>query len=1685
MKSHENNDPLATIRALCNNQITFSTRMSLLSFYKIHFPKIIEQLILILDYLQLFAQALIANNYFYDTSAISFNTLLNNLLPIARVISPGHLLPFDDDHNAIILIVLLILFLYLIFKYVLAAYIILVTSRNLIPNMSLLRIWQGIFQLHGRILYYLVSSFWVNLALAASEDRYRPFGLSSPVVVTISIIIMIMELFFALCINVRFEYILPSKSFLASKSNRGELISLLQKFILQIFEIALDANKWTNAMIYCAFSFVLSIGNLVDFFISLPLYNLKALALEACLLIELAWLSFLFLLRVAIDKGSDLILTIDGAVLMFLVTSPILAKISLNFVQGLVNRLISKEPRGRSPELVHKISAIKQIRKRQKPLTEFSDQLDWAHLMHTTYNKSTEAVFGIEVGSSLVNSSSNKRFDCSSKASMNRVFMKYLEKLSGKFPQNEYLKLYIAFYHGKKFKNYGAALKILYELKKSFSSKINLNACLLIVELQDLINKAYETESNKIDLSGYVRNLALVNRLKEDILKQVDSQIKVCQEFSQNISNLAKIFNLAQEIGAGRKLISKKAQRTFATLPDYHIELYTLYARYELLMNHSLVDYMEKSKIYARLYQKHAKLFHTDIICQENIYHKDVSFVVVCAQGSQVGSVAYNSKSSEQLFGGPLFGSNAFTLVPPVLQKYYFEFFKDPLSSKYDDVVGNTMRTFGYHRKGNIFEMSIYLNIHPFLNQGLFYNLIMRSTQSTKEYIIITKEGFIDSFSKKIGIKLNLANHQVVGNKLDVKIGVLSKGLKKLNEACDLVAFENFASGSLKTDESTGRTTTNEGLTNLISLDKTAKNVTDKAMKLKEAKLLYSKFSTDGRNIALNALQGRRTSNIIFEDSEVVHNHLCKIEYKFIGDVYLKILTLEPPNQSEEDEPFDDVNVLMRKATSGKTQTLDPTLTTAKTLFKELTHKGKKSMSGDQSNVDASSVIAARSENLLTMEGEERVRPNDELDSPGFDQTIKIFQFPPPNDEEAGTSSETESKIKKDVEKTASKTGGTPNDSKQQGVLQIQNVVEDPAVAGLQIVQHSLGSTLSKSSAQGRVSKALKEAMTILYYPTYYKYFIFFFYVLLGSIFGSQLYLKLAMNSDLNIREARKDIIRNAELRNDLLVSIQRYMRYLSDVITGRLVGDELGLYDQPVSYFVTLIRADLSELSDINAELVSATADLQEEYREDLFLANVRIYESDYGDAEQIYYEMNNFQATNEIVEAGLKVVELAESDPDKALEYAQFIFRNSLNDLLLRSIEISTLFVTSLERQNNDILDQFFLAFTAGLVLCAAVIAYSVLVIGAQYQTEKRNMYIFTRLSQHRIKGYQTDLVRFKRVLQDNQDGEESINLDTLPHGKSLNSTKQGGFDAKDVKKLRMGSHIQQPSNHQGIFNKYLVHVMKMVTLILVIMGMLVLHYQIEINGLDDIHSKLNQLYFTDSLRSTLNRALYTSQELLIMNTTTLILNQSPLVRLEEALDEIKELRTEITNEFTSVDSEYSDLISEIIFTDGCQYLSGFSKQGCEVLSGINTKLSVMDTSSALDLGVSERYRRYMSSDKSYAALKEIQVSTFLSAVAPNIVLSEETTLISTLLNTGYDSEIDKIKERSDIVWAAVCIVMLCVAVTAWFIVLKKVRNTDSEFKNVLQTVPPSIVLANFMLKAYLLRTTKGTLEFVRNDI
>jgi len=1547
--------------------------------------------LLTLEYLQLFSSILVFTIPLKGKTESSLPQIINY---IAKLINPSFWISMENldasEITALTFIIALLLCRYLLFGY-----IVYLSKHQKEGHFIVEKLWKIIFKIQSRFLYYFCTTYLINITLEINNDgaiHMRNINRAFKIISTLAIIL---EYAFSLYLNLRYCYVLPTKSFFSSKNNFLEVATLTQKFLLQIFMIALIENSDQYVWLFPILNIAFDLVRILSFFGTLPLYQVKALFFQSYFLMALLALNIACLATVIANKTSEedaknMILF----VVIWLALSIFLINYAREYLRKILWGLIS-DPNIKSINLlIHRIMIIKTFSK--SPLTK-EIKTSWRNMALKSFLPNTKTVLGIDPQQSDLPQTSNSR------EAVNRLVKIYLESLFNKFPKNKFISLFIAHFYVKKFKLYGEAVRILSDLTKQGPI---FDASLLLLEIQDLL-KIKENYNNKgcvIDFGEYSASQALFTQLKVEILRQAKLQIRVSSEILKDTPDLAIMTQKAQEFSKCRSKVLKKIHNLFNAIPDYFIEPFLLCAGYFSSLNHSIIDYENFSKLYSQKMQKYKKFFAQETMVNENLYHDNTGFFIVSGHREDAGNVAFINSRSSRLFGWnpqSVIGTNISSQAPPCLRGAYSSYYK--LLAERDSTLeylslDTVVEGFLYHSDGYVILTNFYMNIYPQLTHGLYIILIFQTVPTNKDFVHILENGDIDCVTRNFGKKFNLVpTYQDSSTKPLFHISKISRELEIMNEAFNIVAFPQ--------KYLTPKTTLN----------------------MEKAQEICEMYTTTGCDLTFSLSNGQ------------TYSYNCRVNSRVFGSSILKMLILE--EHQKELRIGSNQSEICSKPDSPQTFEDD---------FKIMTEEMEEKQEGW---IDFEPLTTQR----LT------------INSPQLTTQRGLLSSEREPIETSG-----ESPFKRLAQRRMSKKLATivrtMYKEKKYKEQKQKNVKpdEDDEVQRKKSINHN---SFSRAAQQKKISQLYQRALDAHFTPKPFYGLAIFFYLVLAIILIFRLVIKFELDSITADIKLKKDILTNAQLRNYSLILIQGIIRCYWDVNTGSFDPTALGVVAFFLLNFQQITLSSITYVSTANHDLMISTTHLDKSTQDFLFQKDVSIYQTYFDTSVQVSTKLNTFQATDMVIEKSLNLVNFNGALTPETSSESNFIFRNSLNDLVVKNEDISTLILNSLEIQRTS----FETIITSCFVVVIFLVSLVILIFGISHwrelKNEEYNLTACCRLSHERVTKTLNKFLLLANMIE-NQ---------TPLHITPFTPPQKQETEKHKAKK----EHSKTP-NSKGLHRKYVLSMFKILFLMVMVLALNISTLIFNLHFLRSFQQKQDQLYFANRIEARVSLAISTYRELLTTNNLAQVENEPAEDELAKLIEEMVTIKNTAFDYLVTDGSQLSLELANVLLGDPCQILGEpVYIQLCESSKSLGKKPGMIYLMNDLENSLREKLQDYQASNKTTESLRSIKEQDFGMISLVYIVINAEGELLSSILNKNFESDVNSTHGIRLFLFVLLIVTTGIVAIFSWVFVFRKMKQSIACFKNVLRVFPPDVILPSFILKLFLMKTSQGILETIRNDI
>jgi len=830
---------------------------------------------------------------------------------------------------------------------------------------------------------------------------------------------------------------------------------------------------------------------------------------------------------------------------------------------------------------------------------------------------------------------------------------------------------------------------------------------------------------------------------------------------------------------------------------------------------------------------------------------------------------------------------------------------------------------------------------------------------------------------------------------------------------------------------------------------------------LEKAQNTWNIINTEGRDLMLRPYKDKaqaspeKAPSSLWDESTVYH---CKMHIKRYGSRMIKVITLE--ELLNDFDSIQDIKVQRKTTGSKSTSKGDPFIVeedSFKNSIDEIALTKRKETS--------------RSTNMLILPSTER--NNDNLESTSRRSLNKI---------DKQRKSRTFSLGAKVISPQGHQT--TVIEEEQEDDHENEQTKQEVKVIHISplLRKNSKESVKSKSSTQEKVSRAMKEAFNLKFYPRYIQAFQVLFYILFVGVFITQIVLNVNVGDTTDSFDGTKNIFKEIIHKGSLLTNTYIELLYMIDVASGRLSEDDLGFLAMSVPEFINDLTFNMMDLANVNNEIIQATKVLSTEGRKQLFDPNVKYYETDFSDPVQTHVSMNGFLATQRIVETSLKGLNLAKTDFNAGMVYLSQVRRNSMNDILLQTNNGINSFLDTLTREKESFERGTRIVLILALIMLTIKIIGSGLLIWRQYKTESIIMLAFIKLNKAKINQVSANINSFRQIILNETHLEDAHFNDSIIRASSSQKTIENKAKSSSQK-----YETVIPDSNRTI-RRYLLHYLKLLILQFIILAYVIAAFVVPQNSITYLYNQVTQAFFCDSMRLNSDIALISSHLTLNVNSTQILVTNVPVPDLLEAMaGMMQDLISQTLATVSTTEWNYGEAVVDIFYGDGCSYATSdkYAKMICETFGTGSEKVNIVSLLGSFKSALDDRYTKYQSSDQTYESLRSITKETFTEVTLPQKVLCVLAQYISDMLDHQYDESAEDANQNSGINLVLMFTTLIITGSLSWWAILKPVQETDNKMKNVLQMLPFNMILSNFILKNYLIKTSNGALNFVRNNI
>jgi len=1597
-------------------------RIAILTYQNLSHSVLADKVVIFIEHFQSIILFIYTNYSVFKKRNHAVVNVIEIVFSIVSSANFGGYLTADKHGTMGIVIFTLIALLLFVLKMLVFGYIIVVAVRNKTPSRNIHIIWQWIFKFQPRVIYYQMAPILMGALEGSWKGDLDLNKGRNDFLKVLGPVLLICEFSFALILQTQFTCTLPTKNFLSSKNNITEILTLMQKFLGHIIRrmVSLVAHKtvvvWLTNFTTLSFSTV----RLFLYFKYLPAYNIDCLFYQMYFLVVTLALNIVSTMEVIFGENRiDMNLVIG----LWVILSVLLLRISISYLKNRLAMMVLSD-REKSPEgLIHKLIAAKYFLKKGDIIKGESKVYNWITLVKASLLAEPKRAFDM-----IANKFQEEEvLDMDNKVCKNRVFALYLEELLEKNSESDFIRLYAAYHFATKQRLYGRCLRTIHELKSSTSWNVEVSVSVLLHNIQQKIIHESQNKAFLFNIAEYVQSTSLFAEAKLKVLEQSEHQIRLYQEMKESFPLSTRLYSLGLKVLKAKSGIEKGRRELFQKIPEHYMEPLLFYAHYYLTLNHSYYKFVDYCRLYSQRLQKFNKYFKSEIFCQENFYNKTTAFMIFSGDKKTQGRILYCGGNYEEILGRNLTGYYFGAGLPPILQIDPKLMMNSLLETEEKASLNRLQRRYLYHQSGFMTDVEYFININPFISQGLNYYAVFRRAHKQRECILVNKDGRIEGFTKRIGEELGLFSLLLKNSDVSVEqrlIGRISPQLQLANDAFNYVLdFEKKLNGNMKINSNS---TSPAGSKSVRGKGKFS--FFPNIMSIEEANEICSVY-TEGENQAATV----NLEKIIGGEKIAYHCTINHLKNNAFGakEIYLERVILDFEIGSRE-----------------------IAMDTANQIIEE-------------------EIVDEKMPNETEFQAPRHFRKHTSLQrsltpSPKR-QTLKLQQPTSPTQRYLLASQREEEII-------TGLTEGERFDSMSNILSHNESVFS--------LKSDHIGRNKLKRQ------KVFEQAIEIPHRPLRHKLLLLLLGCCLVFIFGLQFNLNVRIQNGFETFALNKDIVLNAESRNYFLGSLNNFLGlYYTEALGLATVQDFYP--DETAKSFNQEFFDQIFSVRALESSLMEMANSLSETQADIFFEKDIRIFDSfeENGDYSRAYYlgNFSNFQATNQVIEASLKAATLVMGNMPEAMAYLQFGIRNILNDILIKAMVIAESFYDSLQRSKEDFLSSLAVTFYIVIFVPGLGLIASYFLILKQYKIDKANMLAFSKINQHAVESALNNSAGFKSFLQQNSNFEDLYKdekaLGLLKKDIEYKKVLKNQFAENSSSSSLNSNGFARAYILQGL------NVLVMFLLVFVSFAVYFFKFQANLNSLGEKAHQIYFLERVTSkvilIRACYFELVYLNNTIPIQNDVPMTVLLQQVSDLQDAQHELQVLFSSKNAQENSLVQDmlfgdackYLDVknfgLSE---TDGDS--SDLAYKACRQIGHYQNQASWINLIGNIKQYFQDYLSKYEHSNKTAEALGSLAVDYWHNLHYPTFLVSYG---VSDLLYAAIDREFEEISERSKAfnnnMIALFLFVVILVGVLGLWGFIFPLMSRENKFKQFLLLFPANAISSNFMLKSFLMKISIGT--------
>jgi len=265
---------------------------------------------------------------------------------------------------------------------------------------------------------------------------------------------------------------------------------------------------------------------------------------------------------------------------------------------------------------------------------------------------------------------------------------------------------------------------------------------------------------------------------------------------------------------------------------------------------------------------------------------------------------------------------------------------------------------------------------------------------------------------------------------------------------------------------------------------------------------------------------------------------------------------------------------------------------------------------------------------------------------------------------------------------------------------------------------------------------------------------------------------------------------------------------------------------------------------------------------------------------------------------------------------------------------------------------------------------------------------------------------------------------------------------------------------------------------------MGLIALMISLVGQYIDLLTRTLNQVHFLDRMIYKFDLSGSTYFDLLVENGTSFVRTHPTAVEFNNGIDTVSRVQSSIADELRNYDGSYDPVIEGILFDNACYYLNSTDAASCIAKQKGSRSVSFIELVSNLEAVLIEMRTNYEQSNKNMSSLANLILRGQSGLSSSMLTITSIYQTMAGRLDKNFVEEIKKYEDRKIQMVVVISIITGLICLLKYFTIEKELKDNLYQFRHALKLFPPKLILSNFMLKSYLIKTTNGSFNWFKSD-